>query len=80
MSDYNNYIQELVNRFWEFKNKNYADNNDLFESQYVSDKRPPVFKRKMGYMNVIVNKDLSEDVRQKSSQPDPKKKMAQVVP
>lgn len=64
MSDYNTYKQEVVNRFWEFKNKNYADNNDLFESQYVSEKRPPVFKRKMGYMNVIVNKDLSEDVRQ----------------
>jgi len=59
--DYNDYKDELIRRYWDYRKKTFPNNNDFFDRTLPQIKRPPVFnKEKAGY-NVIVKPDASQD-------------------
>jgi len=74
MSDYESYKQSMLNRFWQFKDKKYKGDHDLFDQPYASDVRPPVFRPEKAYKNVIVKEDLSENIKKSIFNQIPKDK------
>jgi hypothetical protein len=60
MGDYNEYLVDLVDRFWRYRDTRFANDQDIFDERDRRDMRPPVFSVSNEERNVIVDPQLSQ--------------------
>ncbi len=60
MGDYNEYLVDLVDRFWRYRSTRFATEQTIFDETARRDTRPPVFSHNHELRNVIVDTQLSQ--------------------
>jgi hypothetical protein len=60
MGDYNEYLVDLVNRFWTYRSTRFANEQAIFDKRDRRGMRPPVLSRNHELRNVIVDPQLSQ--------------------
>lgn len=53
------YRQEMIKRFWEYKQEYFGIRPDLFDADTPNENRPPVFLKQAAHHNVLLNPDAS---------------------
>ena len=55
MTDYTDYMADLLQRYMKYQETQFANKQTLFDSKYVKPANPPVFTRCQAWRNVIIN-------------------------
>jgi hypothetical protein len=53
------YRQEMIRRFWEYKQQFFGVRPDLFDADKPNENRPPVFLKSEAHHNILLNPDAS---------------------
>jgi hypothetical protein len=59
--EYNKYREELIRRYWEYRNSRFQNQDDFFDRKNPQSKRPPVFVTQHALKNVIMNPHATKD-------------------
>jgi hypothetical protein len=60
MTDYKDYMVDLLQRYMKYQETQFANEQTLFDSKYVKPANPPVFIRSKARENIITNPSASE--------------------
>jgi hypothetical protein len=60
VGDYDEYLNDLVNRFWSYRSTRFSNEQTIFDQSDRRDMRPPVFSRDHALRNVLVDPQLSQ--------------------